>query len=63
MKTGQMQFIIYWKDYMKNYNKIEIKLNIKQISVILIIIALLLGIAFVKIIHTKYVNYKLCRKQ
>lgn len=47
---------------MKNYNKIEIKLNIKQISVILIIIALLLGIAFVKIIHTKYVNYKFSKK-
>ena len=47
---------------MKNYNNIKIKLNTRQISVILVIIALLLGLTFVKIIHIKYVNYKFTKK-
>lgn len=44
---------------MKNYNKrIEIKLNIKQISAILIVLVLLLSLIFIKILHTKIVNHK-----
>ena len=44
---------------MKNYNKkIEIKLNIKQITAVLVILALILSLIFIKIMHTKFVNYK-----
>lgn len=44
---------------MKNYNKkIEVKLNIKQITAVLVILALILSLIFIKIIHTKFVNYK-----
>lgn len=43
---------------MKNYNKIEIKLNSKKFIAILVILALLIGLVFVKIIHTKIVNSK-----
>ena len=43
---------------MKNYNKIEIKLNSNKFIAILVILALLIGLIFVKIIHTKIVNSK-----
>ena len=45
---------------MKNYNKkIEIKLNIKQITAVLVILALILSLIFIKIILTSFKLYDL----
>lgn len=46
---------------MKNYNnnqKIEIKLNIKHLIALLTVVILIIGIFYIKIIGTKFTNYK-----